>query len=69
MRIAVGSDHAGFDLKVTVLDALRERGHEVLDLGAHDATTSVDYPDFGAAVGRAAVTVLALRGNTSPAAA
>ncbi len=53
MRIAVGSDHAGFDLKVTVLDALRERGHEVLDLGAHDATTSVDYPDFGAAVGRA----------------
>jgi ribose 5-phosphate isomerase B len=54
MRIAVGSDHAGFDLKVTVLDALRERGHEVLDLGAHDATTSVDYPDFGAAVGRAA---------------
>jgi ribose 5-phosphate isomerase B len=53
MRIAVGSDHAGFDLKVTVLDALRERGHEVLDLGANDATTSVDYPDFGAAVGRA----------------
>ena len=53
MRIAVGSDHAGFDLKVTVLVALRERGHEVFDLGAHDATTSVDYPDFGAAVGRA----------------
>ena len=53
MRIAVGSDHAGFDLKVIVLDALRERGHEVNDLGTNDATTSVDYPDFGAAVGRA----------------
>jgi len=52
MQIAVGSDHAGFDLKVIVLDALRERGHSVIDLGAHDATTSVDYPDFGAAVGR-----------------
>lgn len=53
MRIAVGSDHAGFDLKVLVLDALRERGHEVIDLGTNDATTSVDYPDFGAAVGLA----------------
>ena len=52
MQIAVGSDHAGFDLKVIVVDALRERGHSVIDLGAHDATTSVDYPDFGAAVGR-----------------
>ena len=55
MRIALGSDHAGFDLKSIVAVHLAERGHEVEDLGARDATNSVDYPDFGAAVGRAVV--------------
>ena len=55
MRIAVGSDHAGFDVKALVLTHLASRGHEVLDLGAHDATTSVDYPDVGAAIGEAVV--------------
>lgn len=53
MRIAVGSDHAAFDLKAAVEHHLRGSGHEVIDLGTNDATTSVDYPDFGAAVGRA----------------
>ncbi len=56
MRIAVGSDHAAFDLKATVEQHLRENGYEVIDLGTNDATTSVDYPDFGAAVGRAVAT-------------
>ena len=51
MRIAIGSDHAGFDLKNEVGDHLRSSGHEVVDLGTND-TASVDYPDFGAAVGR-----------------
>ena len=51
-RIAVGSDHAGFDLKQTLAEHLRSRGFEVLDLGSHDGARS-DYPDFGAAVGRA----------------
>ncbi len=51
MRIAIGSDHAGFDLKNEVGDHLRSCGHEVLDLGTKD-TASVDYPDYGAAVGR-----------------
>ena len=55
MRIALGSDHAGYDLKSIVAVHLTERGHEVEDLGARDAMTSVDYPDFGAAVGRAVV--------------
>jgi len=50
MRIAVGSDHAGFELKEKVLLQLRALGHELLDLGTHD-TTPVDYPDFAAAVG------------------
>ena len=50
--IAVGSDHAGYSLKQRLAAELRSIGHEVLDLGAHDADR-VDYPDFGAAVGRA----------------
>ena len=53
MRVAVGSDHAGFALKEVLKSELEGRGHEVLDLGTFDGTTSVDYPDFGAAVGRA----------------
>ena len=53
-RIAVGSDHAGFGLKSTLADLLREAGHEVVDFGAHDRT-SVDYPDFGTAVAKSVV--------------
>lgn len=52
MRIAVGSDHAGFHLKEALADHLRQRGHTVVDCGTH-STERVDYPDFGAAVGRA----------------
>jgi ribose 5-phosphate isomerase B len=52
MRVAVGSDHAGFDLKEILKAELAAIGHEVIDLGTRDAVTSVDYPDYGAAVGR-----------------
>ena len=55
MRIALGSDHAGFELKSILASALRQWGHDVLDLGTDSATVSVDYPDFGAAVGHAVV--------------
>ena len=51
-RFAVGADHAGFALKNTLADHLRKNGHEVTDLGT-DSDERVDYPDFGAAVGRA----------------
>ena len=51
MRFAVGSDHAGFPLKRALIVHLEGAGHEVVDLGAH-GTESVDYPDYGAAVGR-----------------
>ena len=54
MRLVVGSDHAGFELKQEVADHLRAAGHEVEDVGT-DSTASVDYPDFGAAIGRAVV--------------
>ena len=55
MRLALGADHAGFAIKEQIAAHLMERGHEVVDLGTTDGTTSVDYPDFGAAVGRAVV--------------
>ena len=52
MRIAVGSDHAGFPLKRDLLQYLKELGHDVEDLGT-DSEEPVDYPVFCAAVGRA----------------
>ena len=45
MRIAIGSDHAGFRLKGIVLQSLREAGHELIDLGTN-STEPVDYPDY-----------------------
>lgn len=52
MRIAVGADHAGYGLKQALADHLRSIGHDVTDCGTHTGDR-VDYPDFGAAVGRA----------------
>jgi ribose 5-phosphate isomerase B len=51
-RVALGSDHAGFELKQHLADVLRSGGHDVLDLGTN-STESCDYPQFCAAVGRA----------------
>ena len=51
MKIAVGSDHAGFPLKEAVRDELVRLGHEVSDMGTDSATESVDYPDYAIAVG------------------
>jgi ribose 5-phosphate isomerase B len=48
MRIAVAVDHAGVPLRDTVMKAVRDGGHEMLDVGAHD-----DYPDVALAIGRA----------------
>jgi ribose 5-phosphate isomerase B len=54
VRIALGSDHAGYELKTAVAKHLAEQGHEVIDLGT-DSEESVDYPSFCAAVARAVV--------------
>jgi ribose 5-phosphate isomerase B len=51
-RIAIASDHAAVGLKATLADWLRSHGHHVLDLGPH-SHESVDYPDYGYALGRA----------------
>jgi ribose 5-phosphate isomerase B len=53
MRIALGSDHAGYDLKTLLKSSLESWGHDVVDLGTDNASQPVDYPDFGAAVGHA----------------
>jgi ribose 5-phosphate isomerase B len=55
MRIALGSDHAGYDLKTLLKSSLESWGHDVVDLGTNSAAEPVDYPDYGAAVGRAVV--------------
>lgn len=45
MKIVIGSDHRGVEIKARLADAIRSMGHEVLDIGA-DGAESVDYPDF-----------------------
>lgn len=50
--IAIGSDHAGFNLKTEIVELLKKEGYEIKDLGTCDCN-SVDYPDFGQAVAEA----------------
>jgi ribose 5-phosphate isomerase B len=50
-RIAIGSDHAGFELKSHLIEVLKAGDHDILDHGT-DSTASVDYPPICAAVGR-----------------
>jgi ribose 5-phosphate isomerase B len=45
MKIAIGSDHRGYEVKQRIITALQQLGHEVLDVGPH-RRESVDYPDF-----------------------
>lgn len=45
MKLAIGSDHAGFLLKQSLIEFLKELGHEVMDLGCH-SEDSIDYPDY-----------------------
>jgi ribose 5-phosphate isomerase B len=61
MIVAVASDHAGFPLKVVVLEAVLAAGHQPLDLGTN-STHSVDYPDFAEKLGQAILDGEAERG-------
>lgn len=54
MRIAIGADHAGYDLKCHLVVVLQNLDHTVLDLGTH-SEASVDYPAYCAAAARAVV--------------
>lgn len=62
MRIAVGSDHAGYPLKATLAKHLADEGHQVIDLGTDSPDVPVDYPEFGIAVGEAVADGTADRG-------
>lgn len=61
MAIAVGSDHAGFDLKQEILSLLTQWGESPIDCGTH-SREPVDYPDFAAAVAHKVVSREADRG-------
>ncbi len=61
MKVAIGFDHAGFPLKKIVLDAVRDAGHEPIDLGTNSADP-VDFPDYSEKVGRAVQNGAAERG-------
>ncbi len=54
MKWFAGSDHAGLQLKLALIAKLVELGDEIVDVGTHD-DASVDYPDFGADVGKRVV--------------
>ncbi len=62
MIVALGTDHAGFALRQTAIDAIRAAGHDVLDRGAFTLDPGDDYPDFAAAVARAVISREAERG-------
>ncbi len=61
MKIALGADHAGFELKEKIKAYLEEKGHQVLDLGCY-SDQSVDYPVFGAKVAQSLLSGEAERG-------
>ncbi len=61
MRIVIGADHAGFTLKHRLIHEMESEGHEILDVGTHDANPS-DYPDAAEAVGLAVLEERADRG-------
>jgi ribose 5-phosphate isomerase B len=61
MRIALASDHGGYELKEMIAGFLMGTGHKVIDLGT-DSSDSVDYPEFGRKCGQAVVDGEAERG-------
>lgn len=61
MKIALGADHAGYELKEIIAAEVAGMGHEVVDVGT-DSTDPVDYPDYAAALGRAVLGGTAERG-------
>ncbi|MBS1811130.1 MAG: ribose 5-phosphate isomerase B [Acidobacteria bacterium] len=62
MKIAIGSDHAGYEEKETIKKQLEQMGIECEDFGTDSARNSVDYPDFAALVGNAVTSGKADRG-------
>jgi RpiB/LacA/LacB family sugar-phosphate isomerase len=61
MRVVLGSDHAGFEMKQKILAHVQSLGHQVLDVGTHDSAPT-DYPDYAEALGMALINNQADRG-------
>ena len=61
MKIAIGADHAGFELKNLLGDVLRQTGHEVCDFGTNSADPT-DYPDYASRVAKAVASGTVERG-------
>ena len=55
MKIAIASDHRGYEAKKKLLPLLKRLGHEVVDFGCESGSTACDYPDFAAPAARAVV--------------
>ncbi len=51
-RLAIGSDHAGYEMKLKIIDYLKEKGYECVDFGTH-SQDSCNYAEYGIAVGKA----------------
>lgn len=62
MRIAIGADHAGLELKEILKATLQKAGHEMIDVGAYTFDPHDDYPDFAAGVGRKVASGMVERG-------
>jgi ribose 5-phosphate isomerase B len=62
MKVAIGTDHAGFVLKLVIVDTIVGLGHDIEDCGAYALVPGDDYPDFAAAVARAVAGGTADRG-------
>lgn len=60
-KIAIGSDHAGFELKDEIIQFLQRDDYEILDLGTH-TSTSCDYPDYAHAVAECVASEKATKG-------
>ena len=61
MRVVLGSDHAGFEMKQKILARVQSLGHQVLDVGTHDSSPT-DYPDYAEALAMAIINNQADRG-------
>jgi ribose 5-phosphate isomerase B len=61
MRVVLGSDHAGFEMKQRLVGHVKAMGHEVVDVGT-DSESPVDYPDYAEALGMAILNNKADRG-------
>ncbi len=55
MKVAIGNDTKGYDLKLALMEGLTRRGYEMVDFGCHGVLPIVDYPDYAKLVGEAVV--------------